>query len=151
MLIHLPFPASDLSIYQRWNGSFFTDTSLFELGASHQLGHDISEGCGLPSDPIDLTLFDISGIHKVRIRYCLCGGTRGEPAARRCQLLRARWFPATYSRPSTAFTFRLLDFLHKLQTQSKVNLYDFYNSLSFVNNSAGQKPPVVCPLYLTFT
>jgi hypothetical protein len=79
----------------------------------------------------------------IRITFCLCDYSGEEPAARRCQLLRARWFPATCIRPSTAFSFRLLDFLHKLQTQSKINLYDFYTTLVFVNNSAGQKPPVV--------
>ena len=147
----LSFSAPDPSVYQKWNGSFFNDTLLFELGASHQLGHDIDERCDLPSSPIDLTIFDVSGIHVVRIKYCLCGGSRDKPVFCRCQLLRACWFPATFSRPSTAFTFRLLDFFHKLQTQSKVNLYDFYNSLSFVSNSAGQKPPVVCPfVHYTF-
>ena len=119
------------------------DTSLFKLGASHQLGHDIDDSCDFPSKPSTLTLFDLSGIHTVRVMYCLCGQGGIPPAPCRSQLLHARWFPATCTRPSTAFTFRLLDFLHKLQTQSKVNLYDFYNSLTFVNDSAGQKPPVV--------
>ena len=148
MLSCLSFPAPDSSVYQKWNGSFFNDISLFELGVSHQLGHDINERCELPSSSVDLTLFDISGVRIVWVQYCLCGGTGDKPALRHCQLLRACWFPATFSRPSTAFTFRLLDFFHKLQTQSKVNLYDFYNSLSFVNNSASQKPPVVCPFLL---
>lgn len=83
----------------------------------------------------------------MRVVYCICGDPGVEPVARRRQLLRARWFPATLARPSTAFTFRLLDFLHKLQTQSKVNLYDFYLSLVSVTNAAGRKPPVVSPLF----
>jgi hypothetical protein len=129
-------------ISQKWNGSFFDDTSLFELGVSFQLGHDIGVPCPLPSNPINLVLFDLSGTHTLQVRYCQCdesGGTTN----RRCQLLRVRWFPATWSRPRSAFTFRLLDFLHKLQTQSKVNLYDVYASLISLTNSAGQKPPVV--------
>ena len=93
-------------------------------------------------------LFDISGIHTLRVAFCLCDNAGVEPAPRRCQLLRACWFPATFTHPSTAFTFRLLDFFHKLQTQSKVNLHDFYTSLVFVNNSASQKPPVVSPLFI---
>jgi len=92
-------------------------------------------------------VLDISGVHTVRVTYCFCNtdakDARLNPAARRCQLLRNRIFPATLLRPGTAFTFRLLDFLHKLQTQSKVNLYDFYLSLVSVTDSAGQKPPVV--------
>jgi hypothetical protein len=88
-------------------------------------------------------LLDISGFHRVRITYCLCGDPEVGSVARRCQLLRARWFPATFTRPGTAFTFRLLDFLHKLQTQSKINLYDFYLSLVSVTNATDLKRPVV--------
>lgn len=87
-------------------------------------------------------MLDISGVHTVRIKYCFCGGPTSSIVRRR-QLLRARLFPATWSRPGTAFTFRLLDFLHKLQTQSKINLYDFYLSLVSVTDSAGQQAPVV--------
>ena len=139
-------------ILQKWNGSFFDDVSLFELGVLHQLGHDVGDPCRLPSDPITITLFDISGVHTVRIVYCFCSD-RMDPATRHCQLLRIRWFPATWTRPSTAFTFRLLNFLHKLQTQSKVNLYDFYVSLVSITNAAGMKPPMVrffpSPFYMT--
>ena len=89
-------------------------------------------------------MLDISGVHAIRITYCFCEVAGTDPSTRRCQLLRARLFPATWSRPGTAFSFRLLDFLHKLQTQSKINLYDFYLSLVSVTDAAGQRPPVVC-------
>jgi hypothetical protein len=108
-----------------------------------QLGHDIGVTCPLPSKPVNLTLFDLSGVHTVRVRFCLCNESGVGSTTRRCQLLRVRWFPATWTRPRSAFTFHLLDFLHKLQTQSKVNLNDFYASLVSVTSSAGQKPPVV--------
>lgn len=89
----------------------------------------------------------MSGVHTVRVRYCFCDkagpDSRLNPGARRCQLLGHRLFPATLHRPGTVFTFHLLDFLHKLQTQSKINLYDFYLSLISVTDPAGQKPPVV--------
>jgi hypothetical protein len=139
----LLFAVPYYSFSQKWNGLYFDDTSLFELGVSYQLGHDVVDPCPFPSDPKPLTLFDISGVHQVRIRYCYCRDNGVQPAFRRCQLLRARWFPATWSRPKTAFTFRLLDFLHKLQTQSKINLYDFHASLTNVTNAAGQTRTVV--------
>lgn len=135
---------------QKWNGLFFYDTSLFELGASYQLGHNIGNTCDRKSEPVNLTLFDISGVHTVRIRYCFCDGTEN-PDTRRCQLLRERWFPATWSRPGTVFTFRLLDFLHKLQTRSKVNLYDFYQSLVSITDSAGQMPAVVLSPFFIYS
>jgi len=131
----------DFPLFQQWNGNFFTDTSLYDLGLSHQLGHNTDDPCPLPSDPIKLVLLDISGVHTVRIAYCFCeSNTEGN---RRTQLLDARWFPASWTRPGTAFTFRLLDFIHKLQTRSKINLYDFYTSLMSVTNSAGLRPHVV--------
>ena len=138
-----PRATPKIYISQRWNGTFFDDTSLFELGATYQLGHDVDDICPVPSSRTNLTLLDISGVYKIQITYCFCGDGGVDPATRRCQLLRARLFPATWARPGTVFTFRLLDFLHKLQTQSKVNLYDFYNSLISIDNPAGQRPPVV--------
>ena len=115
--------------------------TLFDLGLSHQLGHSAGDPCALPSDPISLTLFDVTGVHTVRVAYCFC--ENNHDGNRRTQLLDARWLPASWSRPGTAFTFRLLDFLHKLQTRSKINLYDFYNSLVSVANASGTSPPVV--------
>jgi len=129
---------------QQWKNDFFTEASLFSLGASSQLGHAIGDPCPLPSQPTVLKVFDISGLHTVRVTYCFCDGNGlQQPGNRRVQLLRARLFPATWHHPGTVFTFRLLDYAHKLQTQSKINLYDFYVSLLSITNSAGQSPHVV--------
>ena len=117
--------------------------TLFDLGLSHQLGHNVGDPCPLPSDPIKLMLFDVTGVHTVRVTYCFC--EENGDGNRRTQLLDARWFPASWSRPGTAFTFRLLNSIHKLQTRSKINLYDFYNSLVSVTDAAGMSPPVVRP------
>ena len=128
---------------QRWNENFFTRQTLFDLGLSYQLGHDIDDPCPLPSSAVKLMLFNVSGVHTVRIAYCFCNKNGAQSGNRRVQLLRARWFPASWVRPGTAFTFRLLNFAHKLQTRSKVNLYDFYASLVSINNSVGLSPPIV--------
>ena len=121
---------------QRWNGSFFVQTPLFSLGASYQLGHSVDDPCTLPSPPSTLILFDISGAHAVRITYCFCDlNNQCQYGKRRVQLLRAGWFPASWHRPGTAFTFRLLDFTHKLQTRSKINLFDFHAALGSISNS----------------
>lgn len=133
---------------QRWTGMFFVAESLSNLGIVYQLDHHIGERCKLPSTPTELTLFDISGVHIVHVTYCFCNNA-GPHALRRIQLIRMRWFPATWERPSTVFTFRLLDFLHKLQTRSKISLYDAYATLVSIEDSAGLKPAVVS-LYQTF-
>jgi hypothetical protein len=41
------------------------------------------------------------------------------------------------------FSFRLLDFFHQLQTQNKTNLYDFYNAIVRLSDSAGLSPEIV--------
>ena len=85
-------------------------------------------------------VFDLSGVHRLVFRYCLC--TRNAP--NHVQFLRARWFPATIVRPSTAFTFDFLDFFHKLQDRSKCNSLDFFNAILQRTDAAGLDPDIVC-------
>lgn len=84
-------------------------------------------------------VFDLSGAHRLVVRYCHCGPF----TPKNIQLLRARWFPATIERPSTAFNFDLLDFFHKLQNQSKCNPYDFYHTLIQRTDAAGLNSEIV--------
>src|ERR1700678_4112099 len=58
--------------------------------------------------------------------------------------LRAGWFPATFNRPQTTFTFRCLDFYHELTLQSKVNAYDFFRSLLRLTDSLELNKTSVC-------
>jgi hypothetical protein len=116
--------------------------SLTDLGAILHLGHSHGSSCSIPSSPISITVFDVTGVHTIRITYCEC---RPDDYAvpPRVQLLRVRWFPATWRRPGTAFTFRLLNFLHKLQSTCKVNLYDFHAAMNSVSDNAGLGKPLV--------
>jgi hypothetical protein len=127
---------------QRWIGSYFQRVSLKDLGAIFHLGHDCGISCKVPSSTIPLTLFDLTGVHTINITYCECNPDGSGPPPR-VQLLRVRWFPATWRRPSTAFTFRLLNLLHKLQSSCKVNLYDFHNAITSVFDNAGLGKPLV--------
>ncbi|EPQ51595.1 hypothetical protein GLOTRDRAFT_48728, partial [Gloeophyllum trabeum ATCC 11539] len=47
------------------------------------------------------------------------------------------WFPSTFKKPKTAFTFVLLDFFHELSFQSKVNAFGFYQTLLQVTDDSG--------------
>ena len=137
----VPFDvATDFS--QRWTGTHFTQVSLKDLGATFHLGHTYSSTCTVPSSPIPLTLFDITGVHVINVTYCECEPD-GFAIPPRVQLLRARWFPATWKRPGTAFTFRLLNHLHKLQSRCKVNLYDFHGAINDIFDNAGLGKPLV--------
>ena len=106
-----------------------------------QLGHIDGDSCPHPSKKHQLTVFDLTGVHQVIIRYCTCDPTNA--AAYREQLLDEMWFPATLVRPSTVFTFNLLDFFHQLQAQTKTNIYDFYNFIVRLSDSAGLSTEIV--------
>jgi hypothetical protein len=142
MSLSSSYPTRLTDSLQKWTGEFFVRTTFLELGATYQLGHRIGESCTMPSPAVDLTLFDTSNVTVIRIHYCYCGEP-GQQQPPRVQLLRIRWFPATLKQPGTAFTFRLLDFLHKLQTRSKVNLYDVYATLVSIPNPSGLAAPIV--------
>ena len=135
-----PHVSADLS--QRWTGTHFAGTSLGDLGALFQLGHNHGISCDVPSSPIPLTVFDVSSVHTISISYCECK-SNSSAVPPRVQLLRARWFPATWQRPSTAFTFSLLNLLHKLQSTCKVNLYDFHGAIISMSDNAGLGKPLV--------
>ncbi|KAG1784990.1 uncharacterized protein HD556DRAFT_1435287 [Suillus plorans] len=52
-----------------------------------------------------ITIVDKSGVHSVSISYCQCPGA----PTRDIQLFQAGLFPASFTRPKTAFTFSVLD------------------------------------------
>jgi hypothetical protein len=92
-----------------------------------QLGHGGSP-CSCPSPgPPGFMVFDTLGVHSINIDYCEC--PNDSVPDRRTQLLRQGWFPATFTRPNSVFTFDCLDTFHELSLQGKGNLYDFYHSL----------------------
>ncbi|KAF9785274.1 hypothetical protein BJ322DRAFT_1108728 [Thelephora terrestris] len=124
---------------QHWTGTHFTHASLKDLGAVFHLGHNYGGSCRIPSSLTPLTVFDVTGVHVINVTYCECDpNASGVP---HIQLHRVRWFPATWRRPSTAFTFRLLNFIHKLQSNCKVNLYDFHGAIAAVSDNSGSGKP----------
>lgn len=54
-----------------------------------------------------------------------------------------RWYPASFNRPRTAFSFDILDTYHKVTLQGKLNLYDFYLAIMQKSDNQGQSKPVV--------
>ncbi|KAI9064965.1 hypothetical protein FKP32DRAFT_1568832 [Trametes sanguinea] len=121
---------------EKWNGAFFEKVALSSLGLVVPLGHDGS-ACPDPSASQEIVLYHSNGYHRVRITVCTCTGTAGEPPPVWKQFIRAGWFPATQTRPSTAFTFELLELFHALTLQSKVNAYDFFLTLGRITDNSG--------------
>ena len=98
--------------------------------------------CPRESSPHDLTIIDINGLHKVRVMFCTCD-EKNPSSERYRQLLRMRWYPASFSRPRTAFSFDLLETYHKLTLQGKINLYDFYLAIMQKSDNQGRSKTTV--------
>ena len=157
---------------EKWTGRFFDATSLNQEGFVMYLGHggepcptthtgkgeqevhsgssDEEEGKdggdGVPlagwekQDKQCLVIVDTLGIHQLRIGWCQCE-TGVDP---HIQLLRNRWFPASTKRPSTAFTFSLLDYFHVDSVECKTSASSFFSKLRRLTNSASPHSVPVC-------
>ena len=102
-------------------------------GLRFQLGHGGAKCISPTPGPTTFTVTDTSGIHCIAVDFCDCRTNGTIP--RHIQLLRAGWFPATFIRPQTVFTFKCLDFYHELTLQGKVNAYDFCRTLHSLTDS----------------
>ncbi|KAG1837242.1 hypothetical protein C8R48DRAFT_580563, partial [Suillus tomentosus] len=121
----------------QWNGRFFERSCLAHVGLIIYLGHDgkqcpaVTDQWNLfeedePEDllePEDLpfvsgpefqpkentmVIVDKSGVHRLEVRCCECPNAMSPDI----QMFRHRFFPASFNRPKTVFTFRVLnDFL----------------------------------------
>jgi len=132
---------STLTLPQCWQNGFFNRTSLHSLGLVCHLGHD-GDPCPVPSLSRDLIIIDANGWHKVKVGFCACDSKTPRNERYR-QLLRMRWYPASFSRPRTAFTFDLLETYHKLTLQGKLNLYDFYLTIMQKSDNQGRLKTMV--------
>jgi hypothetical protein len=114
----------------------FQPTSLSALGLVIQLNHRRGN-CISPVSPFrDFTIYDVNGMHQVKISYCGCC-SHDSSNTFIAQIFRQRWLPATWKQPRTAFTYALLRMFHIVNLQSKVNMYDWYKSLLRLSNNAG--------------
>lgn len=125
-----------------WSDGFYQRTSLLDLGHYFYVGHQHMP-CPSPESCFrKILVIDLSGAHYINVQFCACtqGSKWVEPYR---QLLRMRWYPASFRRPSTAFTFDLLDTYHKLTLQGKLNLYDFYVAVLQRSDNCGRKKVLV--------
>ncbi|KAJ7576448.1 hypothetical protein C8J56DRAFT_800049, partial [Mycena floridula] len=106
---------------------FFVKVSLRSIGQRIQLGHPDGSPCAVPvsSKGPHFTIIDTHATHEVSLDFCGCE----QASSQTRQLLRARLFPATGILPTTAATFRALDYFQMLSFESKINLHDFYGTI----------------------
>lgn len=77
-----------------------------------------------------MVVVDCSGVHQRRIRWCNCVGAPDKHV----QLLRDRLFPASIKRPSTVFTFQLLEYFHVDAVECKTSAMNFFSKLRRITN-----------------
>lgn|ERR1700753_1991559 len=83
-----------------------------------------------------------NGVHRLNVQFCTCTETPQWVENYR-QLLRIGWYPASFGRPKTAFTFNVLDSYHKLALEGKTTLYNFYLSIMQKTDNCGREKVIV--------
>ncbi|KJA14195.1 hypothetical protein HYPSUDRAFT_150698 [Hypholoma sublateritium FD-334 SS-4] len=111
-----------------WNDEIgcYTRQDISCLGYVINLGHG-GRPCPdtIPNSDIFFHIVDTNGVHNTKIRFCGCL----PKLDRASQLLKHQLFPATMSRPTMAFTFRLMDFYNVVHVEGKISAYDFIGSI----------------------
>ncbi|KAG0692273.1 hypothetical protein DFH29DRAFT_985846 [Suillus ampliporus] len=138
----------------QWNGDFFKRTTLMKLGVEIHLGHggqtcphhywdweDTDDGgpsaassCCRNSGCMRKTqimVVDTSGVHTISIRFCQCADARRPDK----QLFEMGLFPASFTRPKTAFTFGLLDDFILDNLECGTSAMNYYSKLWRITSS----------------
>ncbi|KAL4261007.1 hypothetical protein AB1N83_010110 [Pleurotus pulmonarius] len=125
-----------LHVIEKWDGRCFKRSTLRDAGLIVQLGHTPGEACACYNTVNEFVVLHVNGIHVLTIRFCACDEVHGHGSPRQ-QLLRRRWFPATFEQPQTSATFRLLEHFHMQTLQGKVTIYDYYSALQKLTDNTG--------------
>ncbi|KAI6097097.1 hypothetical protein F5141DRAFT_1205735 [Pisolithus sp. B1] len=140
---------------QRWNGAHYQPTSLMDLGFLWHIGHG-EDPCPCNwSDPdpeesgyvtgdgpsnhrkssqFQMTIVHTEGIFSHEVWVCKCPGS--DPNDWHLDLLHQRLFPASISKPKTAFTFDVLDHFLIDALECKTSAMSFYQKLKRFTNNA---------------
>lgn len=85
-----------------------------------------------PNGHLYAVVVDISGIHHLAVQYCRCPGHKPDDE----QMLDLGFFPASFKRPKTFFSFRALDNFRLDNLESKTSAYQYYAKLRRVTSPA---------------
>ncbi|EIN12129.1 hypothetical protein PUNSTDRAFT_61430, partial [Punctularia strigosozonata HHB-11173 SS5] len=131
--VHRSLPLHSI---EKWTGTHFERATLRDCSLVVQLGHSPGRMCVSPIPAHSkFTVVHTNGSHLVKVLYCGCSGV--EP---HIQLLRTRWFPASWQCPRTAITFDYLNTFHLLSLTAKTTLWDYYQATEFKADNARLQP-----------
>ena len=77
-----------------------------------------------------MTVVDRSGVHEIGVSWCRCPGAPEHDM----QLMMAGLFPATFHKPKTAFTFRVLEDYHLDNLECKTTTSQYFSRLRRLTN-----------------
>ena len=168
--VHSSLPLHSI---EKWTGKFFKKTSLNTEGFVLHLGHgglqcpantasatesEVAEDgeCAAPDEillegwePRDtktLVIVDVSRIHQLIVSWCCCQGAPDHMA----QLFQYHLFPASTSRPSTAFTFPVLEYFHVDSVECKTSAFNFCNKLRRLTDFSSPQSVPVSKAYIIY-
>ena len=98
-----------------------------------------------PRDTRTLVIIDISGVYQLIISWCCCPGAPDHGT----QLFQHHLFPASTSRPSTAFTFGVLEYFHVDAVECKTSAFNFSNKLRRLTNFSSPQSVPVSEIHIT--
>ncbi|RPD55728.1 hypothetical protein L227DRAFT_509623, partial [Lentinus tigrinus ALCF2SS1-6] len=120
---------SPLHRVQFWNGQYFQQAWLRQVGVQVHCGHEGSRCPELPptmptyGNDRMLVVVDITGIHELPFTFCRCRSAAPEDL----QLLALGYYPASQTRPRTVFTLRVLDAFLLANRETNASPRSFYN------------------------
>ena len=98
-----------------------------------------------PRDTRKLVVVDVSGVHQLAINWCCCKGAPDHAA----QLFEDSLFPASNSRPSTAFTFAVLEYFHVDAVECKTSASSFFSKLRRLTDFSSPQSVPVSGIYIS--
>ncbi|KIN93854.1 hypothetical protein M404DRAFT_35666 [Pisolithus tinctorius Marx 270] len=76
-------------------------------------------------------MVDVTGVHFIPVRWCQCEDAEAYPI----QLLQAKLFPATFEKPSTTFTFAVLDDFMRDNLECGTTGMNYYSKLRQITSA----------------
>ncbi|KAI6019504.1 hypothetical protein BKA83DRAFT_4057093 [Pisolithus microcarpus] len=136
---------------QQWTGAFFEDSALHMVSKGKERDHatDNSQDPSVTDDgewedvdnipchlrpPVGskyLTIVDVTGMHFLLVQACQCPNADSF----HMQLFRAKLCPSTFEKPSTAFTFSVLDDFLRDNVECGTSGMNYYNKLHRVTSN----------------
>jgi len=87
---------------------------------------------------------DITGVHDISVVWCRCADAESHAE----QLLACGFFPATVSKPRTAFTFWTLKFFQMLNHVARTTPWDFTGTIRRLSDNIDPTAISVCDSFL---